>query len=213
MENKEKIKELNKLRRRMVELDYTYKNGHLASALSCLPIIYDIYKNKKSNDVFILSKGHGSLALYSVLEHYGFNPDCSKLHPDIDIKNGIVCSTGSLGHGLPIAVGMALGKKLKGDDGVVHVLLGDGECAEGTTWESLLFAEKHKLDNLIVWVDMNQYQNLDKTIYDIEKLSNIFKINIIKTIKGSGIKLFEQNHWHVHQLTKQEYEDILEELS
>lgn len=210
------MKTLNQLRKRMVEIDYKYKNNHLASALSALPIIKDIYEDFDfDNDKFILSKGHGSLALYAVLEDYGYNPDVSKIHPDIDIKNGISCTTGSLGHGLPIAVGMAMAKKHKNKKGLVSVLLGDGECQEGTTWESLLVADKYKLDNLKVHIDDNMYQALEETLYPTSYyLERVFPVKIHRCIKGYGIKLFQDNpNLHVYELTNNDYKQIMEELS
>lgn len=83
-------------------------------------------------------------------------------HLEIDEKNGINCTTGSLGHGLPIATGMAFAKKKQKKDGRVYVLMSDGECQEGTTWESLLISTKHKLDNLFILIDYNKLQALSK---------------------------------------------------
>ena len=211
------MKTLNQLIKRMVEIDWQVKNKHLASALSALPIIKDIYENiDLENDVFILSKGHGCLAWYVVLEEYGYHPDTNKIHPDIDIKNGISCTTGSLGHGLPIAIGIALGKKLQKQKGNVYVLLGDGECQEGTTWESLLLLERLDLDNIEIHIDNNQYQALEKLVNPaIAYIEYAFKWAVIihNKIKGTGIKLFEQHpDWHVHTLTKQEYDEIMKEL-
>ncbi len=212
--------DLKKLKRRMVEIDYKYKNNHLSAALSALPIVKDIYERIDLNkDVFILSKGHGSLALYVVLEELGFKPDVSKSHPDIDVKNGISCTTGSLGHGLPIAVGMALAKKIKGEEGQIHVLMSDGECAEGTTWESLLIINKLNLDNIRIHIDNNGYQAIDKTVFPdavkrAKKMND--KVIIHITIKGQGISLYEKDSnypdWHVHELSKEEYDEIMEEL-
>ena len=207
-----------KLIRRMVEIDKKHKNNHLASALSSLPIIKSIYERMDlKNDVFILSKGHGCLALYTVLENYGFKPDISKSHPDIDVKNGISCTTGSLGHGICLGVGMALAKKIKKQKGIIRVLMGDGECTEGTTWESLLLIDTFKLNNIEIYIDENGYQALSKTIhpavYWIKKLGlkNIF---ISKYCKGSGISIFKpySAKYHVHPITKEEYKETMEEL-
>lgn len=203
--------------RRMVEKAYKHKNGHLASALSALPIINTVYSEFNfGQDVFILSKGHGCLALYAVLENYEFNPDWSKIHPDRDEKNGIYCTTGSLGHGLPIAVGVALAKKLRGEEGKVYVLLGDGECLEGTTWESLNIAAHFDLKNLWVLIDNNQYQAIGKTLIpDTIKIIRMHwnEVIVFNGIKGQGIKLFEKHpDWHVHQLTEEEYKQTMKEL-
>jgi len=108
------------------------------------------------DDQFILSKGLGVMALYAALEEKGLMTWNDKLmgHP----KRGrvILASTGSLGHGLPMAVGLALAKKIKGETGRVFCLIGDGECNEGTTWESAMLAAHHKLDNLVLIVDYNK---------------------------------------------------------
>ena len=205
--------------RRCVELAYEYHNGHLASALSALPIIEKIYKTfDHEKDVFVLSKGHGCLALYAVLEEHGYHPDCSKVHPDIDVENGISCTTGSLGHGLPMAVGMALAKKLKGEDGTVHVLLGDGECQEGTTWESLMILKGLNLDNIKVHIDINDKQALGDLVLPVRRFldaiadwcPHIMQRHL--TIKGDGVSFMEENPAHVHHLSEAEYETAMEEL-
>ena len=130
----------------------------------------------KDKDEFILSKGHACYPLYILLRGKGYNPKISG-HPDIDKKNGISCTTGSLGHGLPIGVGMALARKLLNKDGRVYVLIGDGEIQEGTTWESSLIASHHKLDNLTVIIDHNKLQALGSIadIVSLGSLKNKFK--------------------------------------
>lgn len=107
------------------------------------------------DDQFILSKGHGVMALYAVLEAKGLLDWSAKLMGHPKRGGSILASTGSLGHGLPMAVGLAKAKKIKGEPGRVFVLIGDGECNEGTTWESALLAAHHYLDNLVVIVDYN----------------------------------------------------------
>lgn len=147
---------ITKLRNRILEVALRDGMGHIPSALSILDIIWVLYdKVMKNDDQFILSKGHGCMALYAVLEEKGLL-DWSKMlwgHP----KRGgaILASTGSLGHGLPMAVGLALAKKIKGESGRVFCLIGDGECNEGTVWESAMIAVHHNLDNLVIIVDQN----------------------------------------------------------
>jgi len=162
------------LRKKILELAMETKNGHIGGSLSCIDAIDTIYSIKKDEDKFLLSKGHATLAFYTILREQGFKPDITKLHPDIDIKNGIEISSGSLGHGLPIAVGMALSKKIKNENGIIYVLLGDGECQEGTTWESLLFAAQHNLYNLCIIIDYNKLQAIDyvEDVLDIDSLIN-----------------------------------------
>lgn len=199
---------------RMIEIAKQTHNGHLASGLSALPIIEKIYKKFDfEKDVFILSKGHGCLGLYPVLESYGFHPDVTKQHPDIDKENGIYCTTGSLGHGLPVAVGVAMAKKIKKEDGLVYVLMGDGECQEGTTWESLLVVDRFRLNNLYIYIDDNNDQAMEKTLYPavdwIKKLHCSYtfekgiKLHIIKSIKGKiGDKIIP----HVYQIKEGDFE-------
>ena len=99
-----------------------------------------------------------------------------KTHLEIDEKNGVYCTTGSLGHGLPISTGLAFARKIQKREGRIFVLVSDGECQEGTTWESLLLASKHKLDNLIIIVDYNKIQALNflKDALPLENLKKEF---------------------------------------
>lgn len=151
------------LKKRIIEISYKNKLSHLGSCLTAVDIIEEIYQSKKDNEPFILSQGHAGLALYVVLDkYYGLNAE--KLwrkhgtHPNRDMKNKIWCSTGSLGHGLPIAVGMALADKKR----KVYCLISDGECAEGSIWEALKIKEKQKLNNLLVFVNVNGYSAYGK---------------------------------------------------
>ena len=150
------------MRRRILELAIKSGNNHIASAMSIVEILIAVYSMMTKDDKFILSKGHGCLALYAMLESLGYKPEL-KHHPDIDVANGITCTTGSLGHGLPIAVGMAMGLKIQDKPGNIYVLMGDGECQEGTTWESCMLAAHYQLNNLIAIVDRNGKQALDDT--------------------------------------------------
>lgn len=144
------------IQKRLIDITYQEKLSHLSSCLSSLPIIEEIYSLKKDDEIFILSNGHAGLALYCVLEQkYGIDPvkllHKHGIHPGKDINNKIYCSTGSLGSGLPIAVGHALSDRTKN----VWCLISDGECAEGSIWESLAFAYKNKLDNLKIYANIN----------------------------------------------------------
>ena len=139
-------------------MDITYQENlsHLSSTLSALPIIEEIYNEKKDDEVFILSNGHAGLALYVVLESkYGIDPVMllhkHGIHPGKDLENKLYCSTGSLGSGLPIAVGHALADRTKN----VYCMISDGEAAEGSIWESLRFIKEAKLDNLKVYININ----------------------------------------------------------
>ena len=146
----------------------------------------------KKNDKFILSKAHASFPLCLLLKEKGLKPQLTT-HLEIDKKNGIHCTTGSLGHGLPIATGMAFARKQQKIPGKVYVMISDGECQEGTTWESLLIGSKHKLDNLVVLVDYNKIQALSKLkdALPLEDLSTKFKAfnwDCVKVKDGHSFK-------------------------
>jgi len=159
-------------RKRIIDYTMELGEGHIGACFSCIDIIeclYDCVLTK--DDIFILSKAHAYHALYSVLKEKGYNPKLTG-HPDIDQENGIYCTGGSLGHGLPIGVGVSLSKKMRKEDGVVYVLMSDGELQEGTTWESLMIAAHHELDNLVIMIDKNELQALGRTD-EILKISNL----------------------------------------
>tara|TARA_A100001011_G_C14304855_1_gene842566 strand:+ start:561 stop:1328 length:768 start_codon:yes stop_codon:yes gene_type:complete len=148
--------------------------AHLGGSFSMIEILLALYRCiLKKNDTFILSKAHSSVPFCIMLRDYGYKPEITT-HLEIDKKNGIECTTGSLGHGLPISVGMALAKKKKKNKSKVFVLISDGECQEGTTWESLLIASSLKLNNLIIIVDYNKIQALDY-IDNVLPLDNLKK--------------------------------------
>lgn len=160
------------VRKKVLDLSSEYQDGHIASSFSQIEILVALYDGVMGkDDRFILSKGHGCLSFYEMLRRKGFNPKISG-HPDIEPDQGIVCTTGSLGHGLPIGVGMAFAKKFLGKPGHVFVLVGDGECQEGTIWESLNLARKFKLDNLTIIVDHNKLQAL-ASVEDIMDETNL----------------------------------------
>ena len=228
-----------KLRQDTFKMFIKKGEAHLGGSFSLIEALITIFeKVLRKNDKFILSKSHASFPLCIVLKKKGFNPKITT-HLELDEKNKIFCTTGSLGHGLPIATGMAFARKLKRKSGRIFVLISDGECQEGTTWESFLIAAKHKLDNLTVIVDYNKIQalttledglplkNLQKKFISfnwnchsvknghsfkqlIKTFKNIKKNNkptviILNTIKGKGIKQFENDPaWHARKLTGQE---------
>lgn len=132
-----------------------YHYGGCFSAVEILIALYDHILT--DDDRFILSKGHACWPYYVLLRERGYDPELLG-HPSRDPKNSIYCTTGSGGHGLPMGIGMAMAMRMKGEPGKVYVLMGDGECQEGTTWESLLIAAHHRLENLVVIVDWNGCQ-------------------------------------------------------
>jgi transketolase len=144
------------LKKRIVEIAYKHKLGHLGSYLSSVEIVNEIYSKMDKDDIFILSSGHASLAMYVCIEKY-FGIDAEMLflkhggHPHRDEENKIHCSTGSLGLGLPIALGRALANPNR----KVWVLISDGEAAEGSIWESLKTIQELGIKNIEVFVNIN----------------------------------------------------------
>lgn len=168
-----------KIRGRIIQLSHQAKTPHLGSSLSFVELLVYLYWNflkisleivkDPARDRFVLSKGHGITTLYAVLAEKGFfSPELfqnyaqagSPLpeHPSPRCVPGIEAATGSLGHGLSIAAGMALASKMNSIPYNVVTLLSDGECNEGSTWEAALLAPAHNLDNLIAIVDFNKWQ-------------------------------------------------------
>lgn len=237
------------LRRRIVEMITRAKEGHIPSAFSIVDIVATLYRSVlKPEDRFVLSKGHGCAALYVVLEEQGIisSKDIEEYgtfegilggHPDRTKVPGVECSTGSLGHGFPMAVGMALAKKIKREPGRIYCLVGDGECHEGTTWESALVAAHMGL-NLTLIVDYNgsaaqilPHPNIKKQFEafgwhalsvdghdpkDIECTSKGAigpRALIAHTVKGNGIPMIEgHGPWHHKIPNAQEYEQIMAAL-
>ena len=171
-------------RRSILEMISKAKQGHIGgdfSVTDILTVLFDAVLNidpanpkKDDRDHFVLSKGHCAAALYSTLAHAGFFPateltsfmePLSALngHPNRNKVPGVETNTGPLGHGLPVAVGTAIGAKLRGLDSRVFVVLGDGEMQEGSNWEALMSASHQKLDNLFVVVDRNRLQQGART--------------------------------------------------
>jgi transketolase len=169
-----------KFRRRILGVSQTVTALHIGASFSCLEIVDTVYfglmrhANETGNpDTFILSKGHGSLAQYTVLEERGvltkddldgYSKVDGRLgiHPDYGTP-GIDASTGSLGHGIGLALGMALADKVHGIDRVVYVVVSDGELMEGSSWEAMMLAPTFGLSNIVGIVDLNDMQSLART--------------------------------------------------
>jgi len=148
------------VRRDAIQISKANGGYHYGGSFSCAEILihlFDTIMDKGSGDRFILSKGHGCWVYYVLLRELGYNPTLEG-HPHYEPENGIFCTAGSMGHGLPTGIGMALARKLKGESNKVFVLVGDGECQEGTSWESLLIASRLKLNNLVLILDNNKIQ-------------------------------------------------------
>ena len=161
-----------KLRQNTFNAFIEYGEAHLGGSFSIIEILLALHEEVLTKeDKFILSKAHASFPYCIYQREKGFNTPIST-HLEIDIENNIHCTTGSLGHGLPISVGMALARKLQNKPGNIYVMISDGECQEGTTWESLLIAARHKLDNLFLFIDYNKIQALS-TLEEALPLDNL----------------------------------------
>lgn len=177
------------LRRMIVEAVVSAGRGHLGPALSLVEILRVLYDDVlrlrpkephwPERDRCILSKGHGCLALYAILADKGFFPTdvlatfCAHDsilggHPEHGMIPGVEASTGALGHGLSIGVGMAIANRMRKSPARVFVVLGDGELDEGAVWEAAMGASKHRLDNLTAIIDYNKFQSYGPTSVVLE---------------------------------------------
>ncbi len=185
-----------KLRKQILMMIHNSQSGHPGGSLSCIDILNVLFTksmkhfpecennpNYKNRDRFILSKGHASAALYTVLAHCGYFKEedlmtfrlfGSKLqgHPCSNKLKGIEISTGSLGQGLSIACGMALGLRLDKIDSKVFVYMGDGELQEGSVWEAAMNASHNNLKNIIAFVDRNKLQ-IDGSTEKVKSVGNV----------------------------------------
>lgn len=192
-----------RMRRRILDLSQKVAAVHIAPAFSCIEILDAIYfglirfnTDGSPHDTFILSKGHGAMAQYAVLEESGvwkmgdmdeYVRPSGKLggHPDYGIR-GIDASTGSLGHGLPIALGATLSDKVFNVDRRTYVVLSDGELQEGSVWEALMLAPTFKLNKLIAYLDLNNFQGLGNikdmfpNFYPIKDKIQAFGWNVVE---------------------------------
>lgn len=180
------------LRKRLLTIINDVHTSHIGSCLSVIDIIDAIYQIKNKNEKFILSNGHTAAALYVVLEKYKYIDQANltnlNVHPDRDKLKGIDLSTGSLGQGLPIAIGMALANRKKN----VYCLISDGECAEGSIWEALRIIHDQKIINLKIITSVNGWGAYDPI--DAQNLFNRFK--------GFGFNLIKVNGHNQEQIHK-----------
>lgn len=255
----QRVKELKKY---ILKASYETKEGHVPSSFSILDILYVLYHQvlkvdaaepcKRDRDYCIVSKGHAAAGQYAVLADMGFFPMKELLtfgmhnsrlggHPDWNKVPGVEASTGSLGHGMPMAVGLAMACRIKQSSQKVYCIVGDGEMNEGSVWEGIIIAGERKLENLICILDFNH--SLDRCIgwgnmedkfrcfgwealcidgHDHRALHDAFtrKPNgkplaiIANTVKGKGCKTMEQNPfaWHHRAPNAEEMERFLEEI-
>lgn len=175
------------VRRRFLRMHYEARSGHIGTGLSCIELLVYLYRQLLSaDDVFILSKGHGASALYATLHHFGWLSDellatyyqegtLLPAHPAPGLVPRIPMATGSLGHGLPVACGVALAHRTQHRSAVRSVcMLSDGDCNEGSTWEAAAFAAHHKLDNLAVVIDNNGLQGFGRScdVFNMEPMAD-----------------------------------------
>ncbi len=184
------------IRKNTLKIANTSKGPHIGTALSCIDILTQLYfktlnitsYEDKDRDIFIMSKGHGAMALYSSLfekkllnekDFLSYYQDGGALpaHLDKETNKAIEVSSGSLGHGLPQALGFANSRKLRKSDSQVYVLMGDGEIQEGSVWEAAMLAPKMNLDNLTILIDRNNLQGYGRPseLVSMESLDDKFK--------------------------------------
>jgi len=205
-----------RIRAHVLMMSHHAHSSHVGSALSIADLLAVLYKKVlrvdathpdwPDRDRFILSKGHSCTALYAVLAEQGFFPmqwletygeNGSPLleHIANDVP-GVEASTGSLGHGLPIGCGMALAGKRDKSPYRVFVMLSDGECDEGSTWEAALFAPHHRLDNLIAIIDHNKLQAFGKVkeVLDLKPLADKWRVFgwAVREIDGHDFEQIEE---------------------
>lgn len=206
-------------RRHVIRMMKSSGHGHIGGSFSCMDLVTALYfhgmrinpenPGDSHRDRFLLSAGHKCMAQYAVLAEKGFFPKDtldtygrlhSKIpgHPDMHKLPGIEANTGALGHGLPIACGMAMGKKLDGDGSRVFVVMGDGELTEGSNWEGAAAAAQYGLDNLTVFVDNNGLQISGR----VEDVMNMTPID----------RHFEAFGWAVKNIDGNSMEEITDTL-
>jgi transketolase len=180
------------LRKKLLTIINDVHTSHIGSCLSIIDLIDAVYQVKDKKEKFILSNGHAAASLYVVLEKYKYLKNVNltdyNVHPDRDESKGIDLSTGSLGQGLPIAVGMALADRKK----TVYCMISDGECAEGSIWEALRIIYDQNILNLKIIASVNGWGAYDP----------INSKNLEKRFKGFGFKIVKINGHNKDQIIK-----------
>jgi transketolase len=201
------------LKKRIVEIAYKHKLGHLGSYLSSVEIVDEIFSKMGKDDIFILSSGHCALALYVCLEKYhGINAEEMFLkhggHPHRDEQNKIYCSTGSLGLGLPIALGRAVANPNR----KVWVLISDGESAEGSIWESLKTIYEENISNIEVFVNINglcAYKEVDMD-YISQRLKVFLPSINLRYTTVEQYPFLKGLNAHYHVMNEDNYKQVME---
>lgn len=188
-------------RKKILTMIHKAQTSHIASNFSVIDIATVLYENLQPKDKVVWSKGWAAATIYYFLAQRGEIPteDLEKFPnaPYLGLAettvNGVLCNGGAVGHGSPIAVGMALGMKLSGQQGTVYCIMSDGELNEGSVWESVMMAAHHKLDNLVFIIDANGWQAMGKT----SDVIDLFPIQ--SRFKGFGFRsLVVNGHDHAH---------------
>lgn len=213
MISKSNHNQLNKLEQRVIDISYSKGLSHIGSCLTAVRLIDSIFQVKKDNEPFILDNGHAGLALYIVLEKKGYRSaeemfDKHGVHPNRDIENGIDASSGSLGHGIGIAVGMALADRTRD----VYVLTSDGAMTEGSNWEALRIAAELRLENLKVMCNANgysAYQKTDSELLDL-RMQYFYPSLVQYTNLYNWPEFLQGLSGHYHKLTKEDYESLIQ---
>ena len=203
---------LKSLKKRLINISYKHNLSHIGSCLTTLPLLYNIFNKTKDDDIVVLSNGHAGLALYVTLEEkFGYNAEellaTHGIHPCVDPKHNIHCSTGSLGIGLSIAIGFALAQP----NNTVYCIISDGECAEGIMWESFNFISKNELKNLDITLNANGYSAyasvntnvLEARIHQFAPL-----VKIIRTNSDLPFVSGLESHYHVIK-NKEQYDQSI----
>ncbi|MEA3346535.1 MAG: transketolase [Candidatus Auribacterota bacterium] len=198
------LKKANYIRNEVIRVAVRHGAGHIAPSLSCVDILVALYYNAmtykpenplwEERDRLIFSKAHGCYAVYAILADKGVFPkkewedfytEKSTLLGCIErkVEYGLEAGCGSLGHGLPIAVGLAFGAQMQRKDYHTFCIVGDGELQEGITWEALQFAVKHEVKNLTIIIDRNRLQAMDFVVNILDKE----KADLIKKLRGFGL--------------------------
>ena len=239
METKQLKLQAERNRRRLIEIVYNAKAGHIGGDLSCLNVLTALYFNIMNvnpenpkladRDRFVLSKGHCVEALYAVLEARGFikkelvdtlgrfgSPLAG--HPTIEVP-GIEVNSGALGHGLSIGAGMAIAAKMDKKPWHVYVLMGDGEQGEGSIYEAAMAGNQYHLDNLVAIIDRNHLQISGDTQSIVDTFAGIDYHNgkphllVSYTTKGKGVSFMENiAKWHHGMFNSEQYAQALAEI-
>lgn len=200
------------LKKRIAEIAYKYKLGHLGTYFSSVDIIDKIYSRMDKDDIFILSSGHAAVAMYVCNEKY-FGLDAEQLflkhggHPHWCEEDKVHCSTGSLGLGLCIALGRAVANPKR----KVHVLISDGEAAEGSIWEALKTIWEEDIRNIKVYVNVNgyaAYKRVNKA-YLLERLEAFLPDIKIYNTKVEQYSFLKGLNAHYHVMNEENYQEVL----